>query len=128
VQTFSGYFDRPNDEPSGGIVRFELHRRVEPRSVALVDIDGSPASVTLTDAFGGRRVLDVPAGWTGDRLVDGTAGVLRLDLTLLAPQPGHRGSAVGSESPGFRADAVVVIEVELGGSGALDDLVLDPRP
>jgi VCBS repeat protein/FG-GAP repeat protein len=129
VQTFPGYFDRPNDEPSGGLVRFELRRLVEARSLALVDIDaGSSARVTLTDAFGGRRVYDVPAGWTGDRIADGTAGVLRLDLRSLAPQAGFRGSATAAESPGFRADAVLTIEVELGGSGALDDLVLDPRP
>jgi len=128
VQTFPGIFDRPNDEPGGGVLRFELDRPVSARSIALVDIDtGSAAQVRLIDQGGGVRHFDVPAGWTGDRLVDRTAGVRTLDLTTLAPQPGERGTATAFESPGFLAAGVVAIEVLLAGSGAVDDLVLDPR-
>jgi hypothetical protein len=82
--------------------------------------------VRLTDRGGRERLYDVPPGWTGDRTT-GAPGIGRLDLATLAPQAGHAATATATQSPGFEAERVVRITVELDGSGAVDDLVLDPR-
>ena len=71
------------------------------QSLDLVDIDGGAdeaTSVVLTDHLGRMRVYAVPPGWTGDRLL-GQPGILTLDLTTLAPQPGFASSATPSRAP-----------------------------
>ena len=124
-----GIFDRPNDDADGGVLRFAFRRPVAPRSVDLIDVDAGPGvTVRLVDRLGGTRVYDVPSGWTGDRVADHTAGVATLDLATLAAQPGFHSTATAAESAGFLADQVVTLEIELGGSGAIDDLRYDPRP
>jgi len=124
-------FDRPNDDPDGGLVVFEFAQPVRLRSLDLIDIDaGSPRStlVTLRDSAARERTYTVPPGWTGDRVTDGPPGWLRLDLTTLAPQPGRLAPALAGQSAGFDELQVVELRVDLGGSGALDLLVYDPRP
>lgn len=131
TQTSAGRFDTPNDDADGGRLRFEFERPVAPSSIDLVDVDAGARSfvrLRLEDEGGGVRSFDVPAEWTGDRVADGTSGVATLNLTTLAPQPGFGSTATEVESPGFRPDRVVVIEVELGSSGAIDGLRFDPRP
>ena len=127
AQSIPGYFDRPDDDPDGGILSFGFHGTVEPRSLDLVGIDvarNQLARVTLFDRAGRTRVYSVPAGWTGQ----GTPSVRTLDLTTLAPQAGFAGSATAIQTAGFEPRAVTDIEVELGSSGALDDLCWDPHP
>ena len=85
---------------------------------------GAAVDVTLFDRAGRTRVYSVPAGWTGQ----GTPSVRTLDLTTLAPQAGFAGSATAIQTAGFEPRAVTDIEVELGSSGALDDLCWDPHP
>jgi hypothetical protein len=96
---------------------------------ALGDLDDGGAdeasSVTLTDLLGRARVYTVPPGWTGDILL-GQLGILTLDLTTLAPQPGFASAATVFQGAGFRPDQVVSLEVLLGSSGALDGLVWCP--
>lgn len=128
TQTVPGIFDRPNDDEDGGMLSFDFVSPVMPMSLDLVDIDGGAdeaSSVTLTDLLGGRRVFAVPPGWTGD-LLAGQPGVLTLDLTTLDVQPGFASDATAFEDPGFRASQVVSLDVHLGSSGALDDLVWCP--
>jgi len=125
TQTVPGIFDRPNDDSDGGTLAFQFATPVAPHRLDLVDIDSGanePSLVILTDQTGRTRTYFVPQGWTGDRLVDGTAGVRTLELTTLAPQPGFLGPATAQETPGFAPDRVRRIEVRLGGSGAVDAL------
>ena len=131
-QTVPGVFDRPNDDQDGGTLALDFVRGpVRPRSLDLVDIDRGAAlttNVVLFDQAGRRRVYSVPPGWTEDVLTDGPPGWRTLDLTAKAPQPGFAASATMAENPSFLIDEVVRIEVELGGSGAIDRLRWDPRP
>jgi hypothetical protein len=130
TQTIPGVFDRPNDDQDGGTFHFTFATPVEPCSVALVDIDmgaAQSASVTLVDAAGALRTYSVPAGWTGDRQSDGVVGIGILDLRTLEPQPGFRSTASAAQSPGFQQDAVVRIDIDLGSSGAIDDLCFDSQ-
>ncbi|MCI0637251.1 MAG: hypothetical protein L0206_25545 [Actinobacteria bacterium] len=46
----------------------------------------------------------------------------RLDLTTLANQPGFGSVALATEDPGFAANDVVRIFVDVGGSGGVDNL------
>lgn len=128
TQTFPGVFDRPNDDSDGGTLTFTFTSAVEPRSLALIDIDSRAAEasmVVLTDRHGNVRVHSIPPGWTGDLLVDGV-GWRTLDLTTLAPQPGFASTATAIEDGGFQRDGVVALELRLGGSGALDELCWRP--
>jgi hypothetical protein len=132
AQTLPGIFDQPSPDPDGGnfTIRF-AHRAVEPVSMVLVDIDpgaGQMASVTLLDSWGRVRVYDIPAGWTEDLVTHGPPGYRTLDLTTIVPQPGFQATATASESSGFDPQSVVRIEIELGSSGAVDNLRWDPHP
>lgn len=131
TQSVPGFFDLPGDDPDPSTFSFAFRRSVEPLSLDLADIDlapGDTASVTLVDVRGRVRVYRIPAGWTGDRLLDGVSGIARLDLTTLEPQPGLAASALAVEDPSFTPERVCKIVVELSGSGALDDLRFDPHP
>jgi len=120
-------FPRPNDDENGGTMRFDFRLPVELHSVRLIDLDGGDGTTTLIlrDGPGRTRVYTVPTDWTGDLLL-GQPGQGVLDLTTLAPQPGFGSVATALESAGFDARDVVVLEVFLDGSGALDDLSLCP--
>lgn len=122
-----GIFPRPNDDSDGGTLSFTFVDPIQPRSVRLVDIDGTEtgARVILTDLAGRRRTYVVPSNWTGDRLFL-QPGIGTLDLAELAPQPGFASAAIASEDAGFSPTTVRRIDVELSGSGAVDDLAWCP--
>jgi hypothetical protein len=125
TQSVPGIYDRPNDDSDGGSLVFQLHDPVAPSSLDLIDIDSGASeasAVILSDDAGRVRTYNVPRGWTGDRLTDGTSGVRTLDLQTLDPQPGFLAAATAAETPGFAPDRVLRIEVRLGGSGAVDEL------
>jgi FG-GAP repeat protein len=131
TQTVPGVFDRPNDDQDGGTLRFAFPAPVRLAHVDLIDVDRGAEQavvVVLRDAAGRTRTYQVPAGWTGDLLVDGAPARGTLDLTTLDPQPGRFATATASESPGFDEARVVVLEAELGSSGALDELCFSPHP
>ena len=87
------------------------------------DIDATDAGsqVILSDASGRRRTYVVPSDWTGDRTL-AQPGQGTLDLLTLAPQPGFGSVATAVEDAGFDTSSVVRIDVELLGSGAVDDV------
>jgi hypothetical protein len=131
VQTVSGIFDKPDDSANGGTLVFDFTgfdfiEKVEPLSLDLIDIDlGSPRDtlVVLTDVLGRTRSFRVPPGWTEDITRDGPFGIRTLDLTTLDPQPGFLGTATASEAFAYIPAEVVRMEVTIGGSGAVDNLV-----
>jgi len=120
-------FPRPNDDEDGGTIAFSFSVEVEVLGLSLIDLDAGdgPTRVVLSDASERRRTYLVPGNWTGDLLL-GQPGVGTLDLTTLDPQPGFGSIATASEDPGFAPDQVLALEVELNGSGALDDLSVCP--
>jgi hypothetical protein len=125
-----GFF-KPDDAANGGTLvfdftGFDFTEQVEPVSIDLIDIDlGSPngATVILTDVLDHTRVFSVPAGWTEDITREGPPGVRTLDLTTLDPQPGFLGQATVNEMQRYVPGEVVRMEVVLGGSGAVDNIV-----
>jgi hypothetical protein len=113
-----------NDDEDGGTISFAFNVAAIPSSIDLIDIDSvDPVStVVLTDAGGKTRTYTVPGGWTGDLVTNFTSGMGTLNLTVLAPQPGFASVATAVEDAGFDAAAVLQIDVNLGGSGAVDNL------
>jgi len=114
----SGIFCSHNDDEDGGTMSLGFDAPIEAASIVLIDVDAGdgPWRVLLTDPENGQRIYSVPAGWTED------GGVRTLDLTTLAPQPGFAAAATASESAGFVSARVQRIDVELGASGAIDDV------
>lgn len=123
-QCGAGIYCSHNDDEDGGTLSFAFNTGTTPMSIVLIDIDAAdPASsVVLTDGSGNTRTYAVPANWTGDLVTDGPPGKGTLDLTTLANQPGFGSVATASEDVGFNPDDVVRIDVNLGGSGGVDDL------
>ena len=131
-QTLPDIYDDPDDDALGGdfVITFQ-GLEVELRSIDLIDLCpgiGQEADVTLTDSSGNQRRYAVPAGWTEDVAMDGPPGFGTLDLTTLADQPGFVSTATATEDAGFDPAAVVMLDIRLGGSGAVDNLVYDPHP
>jgi hypothetical protein len=122
-----GIFPRPNDDSNGGTLTFGFAAPGLVSSLRLVDadLDGSSNRVVLTDSNGKRRTYVVPSNWTGDRTL-GQPGEGTLDLTSMAPQPGFASSATASEDGGFEPSLVVRLDVQLAGSGGVDDLSFCP--
>ena len=58
----------------------------------------------------------------------GGPGWRTLDLGRLAPQPGYQATATATQAEGFQPRRVVRIEIDMGGSGAVDNLVYGPKP
>ena len=102
--------------------------RLRRRRVEAVKNELQDAGVTLMDSDGNARTYTVPAGWTEDIALDGPPGFRTLDLTTLSDQPGFLTAATALQDEGFDAEAVIAMEIRLGGSGALDDLIYDPYP
>ena len=130
AQSTTGFYDHPNDDPDGGLLRFAFTHPAELLSIDLIDIDpgsSQSARVTLVDAMNRTRIYTVPGGWTEDVFADGPPGWRRLDLTTLAPQPGFQSTATASQSAGFDPSSVSRLEVVLGSSGAVDELRWIPR-
>lgn len=121
----SGVYCTHNDDPNGGELTFDFCVPAIPSSIVLVDIDGSDplSTVVLTDVNGKTRTYAVPGNWTGDKVANSPEpGWKVLDLTTLANQPGFLTTATASEQAGYDPNAVIRIDVNLGGSGAVDDL------
>lgn len=116
-------FPRPNDDSDGGTLRFDFRGPVMASSLRLVDadVDGAANTVVLTDLGGLRRTYTVPMNWTGDRTL-AEPGQGSLDLTTLMPQPGYLSIATAAEDAGFDPMGVVRLEVNLAGSGGVDDV------
>lgn len=118
TQTVAGIFDTPNDDEDGGTLAFTFIRPLQPLSIDLVDIDAASnegMTITLTDENALTRTYTVPADWTGD------TGILTLDLTTLAAQPGFASIATAVEDLGYDGNAVVSMDIVNGGSGAVDN-------
>jgi hypothetical protein len=121
----SGVYCSHNDDNNGGSLSFDFCVPIIPSAITMIDIDGSdPASsVVLTDVNGKTRTYTIPGNWTGDRVINfPQPGWQVLNLTTLANQPGFASTATASEQAGYNPNAVVSIDVVLGGSGAVDDL------
>jgi hypothetical protein len=119
-----GVYCTHNDDEDGGTLSFAFNQPTTPSSIVLVDIDASDpvSTVVLTDSSARTRTYTVPANWTGDLIVNATSGMGTLDLTTLAVQPGFGSNATATEDAGFDGTSVVQIDVNLGGSGGVDDL------
>jgi hypothetical protein len=102
-------------------------RGLRQRSFTLASA-GANLGAALFDSAGHTRIYQVPAGWTEDLLLHGGSAWRTLDLALLGPQAGFASTATAAEAPGFQPGSVVRIEVELGSSGAVDELRWDPHP
>ncbi len=121
----SGVYCSHNDDENGGRLRFDFCLPASPSRITLIDIDGGDltSNVVLTDANGKTRTYTVPGNWTGDRVTNAPEpGWQVLDLTNMAPQPGFASVATASQQAGYDPTAVVRIDVNLGGSGGVDDL------
>ena len=123
TQTIAGIYDNPNDDENGGAFNFAFTNPLQPLSIDLLDDDAAGNEsivITLTDFAARTRTYTAPADWTGDLTVAGP-GILTLDLTTLAPQPGFNSVATAVEDANFNANAVVNMLIELGGSGGVDN-------
>jgi hypothetical protein len=120
----SGVYCSHNDDEDGGTLSFAFSLSVRPASLVLVDIDASDptSTVVLTDSIGRTLTYTVPADWTGDLVEDGPPGYRTLLLNTTANQIGFNSTATASEQAGFDQLDVIRIDVNLGGSGAVDDL------
>ena len=133
TQTVPGIFDTPNDQV-GGSISFDFS--VAPAapgavSIDLVDINGGGMLViTLTDTSSLTRVFSVPDEWTGAIDIPPAPGIGTLMLNTTAPQPPVAGApgvapATAVEDPGFDETSLSSILISFGGSGGVDNLVLD---
>lgn len=121
----SGVYCSHNDDENGGTLSFAFCVPAIPSSIVLVDIDGTDQTsrVILTDVNGKTRTYVVPGNWTGDKVTNfPAAGWKVLSLTTLGSQIGYASTATVSEQAGYDPNAVVRIDVRLGGSGGVDDL------
>jgi hypothetical protein len=125
----SGIYCSHNDDEDGGTLSFAFNGRTSPQSIVLIDIDATDpvSTVVLMDGNGLTRTYTIPANWTGDLVADGPPGKGTLSLTTLANQPGFDSTATAVQDGGFNSDDVVQIEVNLGGSGAVDNIVFIAR-
>lgn len=128
TQSTRGIYDVPDDASDGGALLIQLLQPMEPRSLVLVDLCPAPvpqdARVHLIDANRKARTFTVPGGFTADGQVAPRLAARILQLDTLADQPGHLATATATEDPGFDSTSVILIMVELSGSGAVDDVRL----
>ncbi len=120
----SGIYCSHNDDEDGGTLSFSFPGPITPASVVLIDIDSSDgtSTVVLTDGAGAQRTYSVPANWTGDFISDGPPGWKLLDLTDTNGQIGFGSTATAVDDMGFDPTGVLQIDINLAGSGAVDDL------
>jgi hypothetical protein len=121
----SGVYCSHNDDEDGGSITFVFPAPCAAGSIDLVDIDAlDPVStVVLTDVNGFTRTYTVPANWTGDVVSDGPPGFGTLLFTVTSPQAGFASSVTAVEDPGYDPTAVMQIDVNMGGSAGVDNLV-----
>jgi hypothetical protein len=113
-----------NDDEDGGSLSFVFNVPTTPTSIVLIDSDATDSTwtVVLTDTNGFTRTYTVPANWTGDLVSDGPPGYGTLCLNCVNVQPGFGSNATVATNFNYDPDAVVSIVVNIGGSGAVDDL------
>jgi hypothetical protein len=128
TQTTAGIYDTPVDDVAGGTIIFDFTSPSQPTAITLIDLDtNAGAEVRLTDTAGNKRTYSLPDNWTTDGRIP--PGYAVLDLVSLADQSG--GTALLSsvtEDAGYDGSNVNRMEVQLFGSGALDNLVLNVVP
>ncbi|QDV08961.1 FG-GAP repeat protein [Planctomycetes bacterium Poly30] len=131
TQSTPGIYDFPDDASQGGTLQIQILQPAEPLSLVLVDICPAPtpqdAVVRLVDASRRTRTFRVPTGFTADGELAPRLAARTLQLDTLADQPGYVATATATEDPGFDSTRVVLILVQLRGSGAVDDLRLRLR-
>lgn len=133
--SFGLLFDTPDDEANvnnAGSIIFNFLAPVELESLDLIDVNGGAHMiVTMTDSLGRDRIYDVPEKWTTDVTVS-LVGWQELDLTTLLNQPAEPnatgGDATATEDAGFDPSSVVALDVNISGSGAIDNLSIVPEP
>jgi hypothetical protein len=132
TQTNPGFFNVPNDDTEGGTIEFDFGSfagTVKVNKIDIIDADEEESvgvTVTLEDLSGNQRVYTVPPSWTEDLLNDGPPAFRTLDLTTLANQPGFAATATATEDPGFDADEVITMTIDLGGAQAIDNICFCP--
>ncbi len=122
-------YDSPNDSTGSGTWTFDFAAGlrqspvVELLDITLIDIDGGASmTIVLTDIGGATRTYSVPTNWTHD-VTSSPDGFDVLDLTMTTAQVGEGGGSTSvAEDPGFNAADVVLMEVALRGSGAIDNV------
>jgi uncharacterized protein (TIGR03382 family) len=119
----NGFFTVPDDDADGGSIVFDFLGPAELMAIDLIDIDTTDQFVTiiLTDDEGLSRTYFVPDDWTGD-IAEGEPGIGTLDLAILGDQIGFNSTATVTEDAGFTETDVMRLEVQLGGSAAIDNL------
>ncbi len=124
-------FSTPLVSNQGGTIVFDLSvssALVIPQSIDIVDRDATGVQlITLIDRQDRERVYFVPERYTGD-VTEGGPGVATIDLTTTNSQISPFDPAVQTQintDAGFNPNDTVRMIVRLGGSGAIDNLVLD---
>ncbi len=94
-----GDSDDPDDNADGGTLTFEFDSVSSVQSLSLLDNDEHGSSIDLYDAEGGLlKTISVPKGWNG-----------------------------GKQTIEIDTDGVATMDVNLAGSGAVDDLCFTPE-
>ncbi len=128
TQSTADIFNTPNDSAGGGSIFFNFLQPAELGSVDLIDVDdANGVTVTLTDDMGRQRVYNVPNSFTNEVNTDGPAGFDTLSLLDTMPQLGEGGgtATLVSEDMGYDATRVLTLEVDLAGSGGVDNLFIE---
>jgi hypothetical protein len=116
----------PNDDEDGGSFTFTFARPHQSLSIDLIDVDaaGNEFMIVTLNSASGSRTYTVPANWTGD-INDATGpGIRTLDLQDTTPQQGNLGVfATSVDSGTYDPNATTSIEIELGGSGGVDNYI-----
>ncbi len=128
-QSTPGIFNNPDDSAFGGTLSFDFGELQFARHAMMTSIDlidmclgaNNGSTVTLTDVLGSQVIYSVPPGWTSEVNTDGPPGFGTLDLTTLDPQPGFLATATATGDDEFIPGEVVRIDIELSGSGAVDN-------
>jgi hypothetical protein len=120
-QNVPGIYSDPDDAQLGGLIEFRFIQPVELESIDLIDVDSGPPipqdmTLVLIDGNGNDRTYFVPGGWTAN------GGVGTLSLQTLADQPGVSTTAIAFQDAAFDRHNVVLMNVFLASSGALDNV------
>ena len=129
TQSQPGFFDIPNDSAFGGRLTFDFGELQFTRHATVTSLDlidmcleaQNSAVITLTDVLGHEVVYTVPPGWTTEINSEGPPGFGTLDLTTLDPQPGFLSTATAVGDEDFIQEECVRVDIELSGSGAVDN-------
>ena len=128
-----GIFEEPNDSNEGGALTFDFspaNFNVGINLIDVIDVDNNAAlTLTLTDAMGRTRIVQVPDQFTGD-ITLGEPGIATIDFAA-GPQESPNIAGLFTEvftEGGFTLGNVMALDVDFVGSAALDNLVFVPEP